>query len=624
MKRKESVTVVIPLSPTPRESFAAEEIKKYLKLILDAAVRVAFDGEEVHGTKILIGAPDRNEKTKELIGVPEFYSEVTGAEGFMLRAIDPDTLIIAGSSRYPGECERGTLYGLYHFLEAYCGCTLAAISHPDCDAGEIVPMQSEIRFEGINYVKAEADRPYRTAIIQYADAAADPEQELNIPFFDWLIKNRYNRILTWTSVYERYKELGLLPEIEKRGLRFTVGHHESSRLFLPAYGNEYFPEHYYETHPEYFKLLEDGTRFINKDPWGQWVFCSRCEGAIETVSKNVTDWLYKNPNVDVLAFWPNDGIYPQCTCEECSKYSKTENYCYFVNEVARRVKKHHPNVMFDMLIYVDLWEAPENIKLEPSVMIDESTWHKDGLRTVGKPDGTSLIGTHFEDNLLKWRKTGANVVYYDYYMGVYSVRQKLIPMADEVQSIWKRFKEKDIMGSGTQIECFNLWNHLLNFYSFGRCGYDTSLSLEDNIASLSKLFGNAGEEVKGIWRMLEDLLDGQVDIEKCGHYVAEHIDKKAVYEAYERAFSLAESKRFRNNLRLLRMVFRYTDLEASEEASKNPNYVSIREGYSDPTGELREMMKYDSFKHNNPGYAIAIPVKSESTVKVSDKWYCFE
>ena len=225
MKRKESLTVVIPSSPTPRESFAAEEIKKYLKLILDAAVRVAPDSESVEGTKILIGAPDRNDKTKELIGVPEFYSEVTGAEGFMLRAIDSDTLIIAGSSRYPGECERGTLYGLYHFLEAYCGCTLAAISHPDCDAGEIVPTQSEIIFEGINYVKAEADRPYRTAIIQYADAAADPEQELNIPFFDWLIKNRYNRILTWTSVYERYKELGLLPEIEKRGLRFTVGHH---------------------------------------------------------------------------------------------------------------------------------------------------------------------------------------------------------------------------------------------------------------------------------------------------------------------------------------------------------------------------------------------------------------
>ena len=431
--------------------------------MLDADVAVATDNDKVTGAKILIGAPDRNEKSRELISEDAFYSEVTGAEGFMLRAADSETLIIAGSSRYPGECERGTLYGLYHFLEQYCGCTLAAISHPECDAGEIIPTLTEINFDGINYVKAEADRPYRTAIIQYADAAADPEQELNIPFFDWLIKNRYNRILTWTSVYERYKELGLIPEIEKRGLRFTVGHHESSRLFLPAYGNEYFPEHYYETHPEYFKLLEDGTRFVNKDPWGQWVFCSRNGDAIETVSKNVTEWLYKNPNVDILAFWPNDGIYPQCVCERCKKYSKTENYCYFVNEVAKRVKAHHPNVMFDMLIYVDLWEAPENIKLEPTVMIDESTWHKDGLRTVGKPDGSALSGTHFEENLLKWRNTGANVVYYDYYMGVYSVRQKLIPMADEVQSIWQRFKEKDIMGSGTQIECFNLWNHLLNF-----------------------------------------------------------------------------------------------------------------------------------------------------------------
>ena len=124
--------------------------------------------------------------------------------------------------------------------------------------------------------------------------------------------------------------------------------------------------------------------------------------------------------------------------------------------------------------------------------------------------------------------------------------------------------------------------------------------------------------------MLEDTLDGQVDIEKCGHFVMEHIDKKAVYEAYERAFALAETKRLRNNLRLLRMVFRYSDLEAGEEASRNPQYVSIREGYSDPTGVLRVMMHFDSFKHNNPGYAIALPVKSESTAEVNDKWYCFE
>ena len=58
------------------------------------------------------------------------------------------------------------------------------------------------------------------------------------------------------SVYETFKSDGLLPEIERRGLSLTVGHHEASGTFLPCFGNEYFPEKYLETHPEYFRLEE--------------------------------------------------------------------------------------------------------------------------------------------------------------------------------------------------------------------------------------------------------------------------------------------------------------------------------------------------------------------------------
>ena len=37
---------------------------------------------------------------------------------------------------------------------------------------------------------------------------------------------------------------------------------------------------------------------------------------------------------------------------------------------------------------------------------------------------------------------------------------------------------KDEQIKDVKEKCFNLWNHLINFYSFGRCGYDCSLSLE--------------------------------------------------------------------------------------------------------------------------------------------------
>ncbi len=619
-----NVQIVLPKEPTLREQFASEELSKYLKAMLSANVSIVFDNEEITENAFLIGGPERNEKTAKFITEQDFKSIVSGPEGMLIKAVSDNVVIIAGSSWHAGECERGTIYGVYEFLERFGGCSLSAFSHPEVDAGEFVPTLKELDLSGINYVKPFADRNYRTAIIQYADAAGDPEKELNLPFFDWLIKNRYNRILTWTSIYEAFKKNGLLYEIERRGLRFTVGHHESSRLFLPAYGNEYFREHYYETHPEYFKLEKDGKRYENMSPLGQWVYCSRNENAIKEVAKNIKSWLKLNPNVDILALWPNDGIHDQCTCENCQKYTKTENYCYFVNEIAKIVNAEYPNVKFDLLIYVDLWVAPNGIKLEPSIIIDEATWAEEGLRSVGKPDGSCLAGTDFETNLLKWRKTGAEVVYYDYYMGVYPQRQRWIPMADELQSLWKRFIEKDIMGSGTQIECFNMWNHLLNYYAFARIGYDTSINLDSAIKSLTKIYGNGAQIVGEIMHELEDVMDGQVDIIKCGHYLMEHIDKEKIYAKFEKAFELCDSARARNNLRLTRMAFRYTDLETQDPESLNEKYKSVFDGYLDETGELAKMTEFDSFYKNNPGYAITIPLSSKKTNFVPDKWYIFE
>jgi hypothetical protein len=70
-----------------------------------------------------------------------------------------------------------------------------------------------------------------------------------------------------------------------------------------------------------------------------------------------------------------------------------------------------------------------------------------------------------------------------------------MPAADEMQSIFRYFKAHGFDGSGTQMEAFNLWNNLLNFYCFGRMAYDTDLSLTEAIGQLSKLFGAGAEEV---------------------------------------------------------------------------------------------------------------------------------
>lgn len=609
--------IVVPEAPTPRESFAAEELAKYLKRIFGADVGICA-GEGRYS--ILIGAPQRNAHTAERIAPEEFRRVCPGPEGLFIRSFGEDTLVLAGSD---GDMERGVIYAVYEFLERFLGASLAAYSAGDVDAGEVLPRLETFTLAGYEYVKPAADLPYRTAVVQYGDEEGNADRKLNLPFLDWMCKNRYNRIETWTGCYEQFRALGILPEAERRGIRFTVGHHSVSKFFLPPHGNRYFPEHYYETHPEYYKLLADGTRYESLTSFGQWIFCSRDPGVTETLAANICAWVRENPLVDVIFFPPNDGMDAQCCCPECAKHSKVENYLHVLTGVIERVNREFPDMQIQMLAYVDLFECPRGVRLNRSLSVQEATWHSTGLRRVGKADGSCLLNTFFEENLLRWKDAGAAVTYYDYHMGVYGGRQRWIPMADELQPMFRGFRERGIDGTATQIECFNLWNHAFNFYAFGRTGYDTELSMEDNLARFTRIFGEGAGEIAEIIRYGEAALDGEPDIAEAGSWLQGHIDRARVYALYDAALAKAKTPRARNNIRLMRMEFRYSDLTSGLKCLQD-RYVPVAE-YDEPTGELALMTEFDSFWRNDPGYGIAIPGRSV-TPAVFEKtgWYRFE
>ena len=452
---------------------------------------------------------------------------------------------------------------------------------------------------------------------------------LNVSFFDWLAKNRYNYIYTWMSVYQEMKKLGYVEEMQKRGLDFMVGHHDVTDFFLPPEGNERFPEKYYETHPEYFRLEADGTRYKPTDPFGQIVLCSRNEELIEEISNNIISWLDENPEVKMVQLAPHDGVAEHCVCPKCAPYSKMENYTYFMNEVAKRVVLKKSDVKLVMMLYNDIWECPENIELSSAMMIIEATWvHPQGLysgiRTGGRSDGGSLNNTKYEENLLKWKKAGAEVMYYDYYMSVYATKQRYTPLADEIQPIWKRFIEKGILGASTQIECYNVWNYIFNFYTFGRTGYNTDISLEENLERFARIFGDGAPWIKDFIRETEACLEGQVSIPFCAFHLMDNIDKEKMYSYFEKALENAKKPRERNNVRLMRMVFRYSDISLDMENARAVTGEKVRE-CEDISPELLYMNKYDSFWKNNPGYGLAFPFTGPLNGDfVPDKWYNFE
>lgn len=604
---KPDATIVKPLNPTLRESFAADELQKYIKKISGATLPVKSDAEILSGTLLLIGGPERNAKSAAFISQSEFDSLVPGPEGVMIKSFGTGAVLLAGSSKNAFEYERGTLYAVYHFLEAALGCSFAAYGMPGMEIGEYVPEIPTISIGAISYLKSSADNSYRTAILQYHNTTISADHSLNIPFIDWAVKNRYNRILTMESIYRAFKSNGMFEEARKRGVLFTVGHHESSRFFLPPDGNSFFKERYYFTHPEYYRLKSDGTRLHNTSAWSDsWIFCSRNRNAIEQFADNVKKWLAQNPYVDTVCIWPNDHGGAQCTDPLCAPYSKGENYAWFVNEVTQRVKRAYPDIKIDMLVYSDLFNCPPGVKLDPAVLIDESTWSNRGLRAVGRVDGRSLIGTPYEINAKKWRDSGATVVFYEYFMGNFGAKQRYLPMADEMGAIFSYFKESGYyQGSGTQIEVFNIWNCLFNFYTHGRTSYDLSLSFESHIERFCKIFGAGAPFIRSYIKYVEKIIDGQTTYDQAGSYLALHADKGRIYDWFERAYSAEQDEKLRNNIILMRMAFRYSDLSAN--------------GGGDT--ELRYMYDhFDSYSHN-PGYGIYIALTGKAGLYLPDKWY---
>ena len=232
------------------------------------------------------------------------------------------------------------------------------------------------------------------------------------------------------------------------------------------------------------------------------------------------------------------------------------------------------------------------------------------IRKFGAKDGSGLIGSDTEKNALGWAAYTDNLVYYDYYMTNFGSNQVYCPMADEIIKIYEHFvKTGYCKGSGTQMECYNLWNYLFNFYVHGRKGYDVSLSYEELEDRFLIIFGKAAPYVRDYLDYVEDFSDGQGENgNECAAYFAAHVDTDKVYHLFEQAYVAEENEILRDNLRLLRMAFRYSDLQTNEPDADEIIYISKEFGSF--WGELGQA-----------GYGISAYAKPGEVAFIPDKWY---
>ena len=104
--------IIIPSAASTNELKAAKVLKDYLIQISGTALPIISADKPVSTYEIVLG---QNERLEE-IGVKVKYNELK-KDGFIIKT-DNLRLIIAGGNG------KGTLYGVYTFLEKYLGCRM--------------------------------------------------------------------------------------------------------------------------------------------------------------------------------------------------------------------------------------------------------------------------------------------------------------------------------------------------------------------------------------------------------------------------------------------------------------------------------------------------------------------
>jgi len=328
---KSQWTIVRGANPSPSEIYAVEEFVGFFRDMTGVALPVADDNSSVSEYEIVIGKGSRTNSD-------EMDAEIDrmGDEGFIVK-ITEQRITIAGGKL------RGTLYGVYDFLEEELGCRWYT---PETTH---IPQRETVRLkEGHRAFKPRLE--YREVLCTYNDTTHDKHET------DWFVRNRLNG----QFVQYQPKHGG--------GIKWQGGFVHTFHSLVPL-------SEYYDEHPEYYSYSEaEGRRMNGK----RAQLCLTNPDVLNIVVERIKGWLRDHPETTNVSVSQVDGTKPgdmfPCECPACKAVDEMEgshsgSLLHFVNAVAEQIEKEFPLVNIDTLAYAYTTEPPKYVKARPNVIV---------------------------------------------------------------------------------------------------------------------------------------------------------------------------------------------------------------------------------------------------------------
>jgi len=305
-------------------------------------------------------------------GFPPFNTEeitTLPADGFIIRTVQKNILIA-------GNKGKGTLYGVYTFIEKYLGCRKWDGHTAFVPKSTTLTISSDI---------SQIEKPKLQYREVYLPASFDDEH------LDWHKLHRFENL-------------------------WGIWGHSFYKLVPPSV--------YYRIHPEYFSLVNQQRVLLQ--------LCLSNAAVLKITVDKLQKLMNENPDALYWSVSPNDDI-GNCECDNCKKLDETDggpqgSLIHFVNAVAA----HFPNKIITTIAYGYSTRATNNTHAASNVAILLSSI--DAYRT--NPLETERSATAFRNNLIHWKEKVSHLFVWDYctqftnYLTPFSVLNTFKPNID--------------------------------------------------------------------------------------------------------------------------------------------------------------------------------------------------
>ncbi len=361
-------------SPTETETLAAKELADHLGRITGTAFKVVEEKEAASAPqKIYVG-------WTEFAASQQIDPAKLGEEEWVVRTIGPDLVITGGRPR-------GTLYGVYEFLERELGCRWLD------ENTDVVPKAAQLKFGPVN-LQGQPAFWMREIYTMFSG----PDSNLPVGKRPHRLRNKVNG-----SAY---------------------GSPGGCHTFA-AYAKN-FPA----DRPEYLSMNAQGKRIGATDGSGPGGICLTHPEVRKLVLARLREFVAADRAKAVAGNYPPPRVYDisqndnhwMCQCPDCKAMSEREGsesgpLIDFINAVADGIRTEYPDIYVQTFAYAVTEKAPKTLRPRDNVIIRiaelNAEWGRES--DLFHPATHPTNRAQFE-RLQAWSRIAKNIAEWDYWI----------------------------------------------------------------------------------------------------------------------------------------------------------------------------------------------------------------